>query len=80
MEWGSITKCKAKAGYVFQPKHKLNLKLMNLEVPFNILARTPAVIVLDIENVQVHLYETGKLLVLSEEPHSIANKVVKCLE
>ncbi|MFC2174968.1 hypothetical protein ACFLQ2_03850 [archaeon] len=80
MEWASVTKCKGKVGYVLQPKKPLKIDLMKTELPFEVLARTPALTVIDVDGTQVNLYPTGRMLVRGEGPLPIADKVMECLE
>ena len=74
-----VQQCKGKTGYIVRPHKALNLNLMTVELPFEILARTPGLTVLQVDGVQVNLYKTGKMLIRREEPLPIAEKVMQCL-
>ena len=74
-----VQRCKGKSGFIVQPRKRLKLDLMALKLPFEVLAQTPGLTVLQVEGVQVNHYPTGKMLIRIEEPLPIAEKVMQCL-
>ncbi len=75
MEFFTIKPCKTQAAYVVEPKKPLHLDLKALKVPFDITARTPVLMAMRIDGVDVSLYPSGKMLIQCDEPECIAKKV-----
>ena len=74
-----IKPCKTRAAMRAEPHKKLNLNLMKLELPFEVLARTPGVMVLAVDGVTANLYKDGSMLIQSDDALPIAEKVTACL-
>lgn len=75
-----IKPCKTRAAKKAEPHKKLKLDLLKLELPFEILARTPGMIVISVDDVVVNLYKDGSMMIQTEDALPIAEKVFKCLE
>ena len=74
-----IKPCKTRVAKKLEPHRKLDLDLMKLQLPFEVLARTPGIVVLDVDGSQVSLYKNGSMLIQHDNPLPLAEKVMECL-